>query len=151
MIVGCRPQPSPELPFETIEQVNRPPSQQRQPGLLIIATSQDVEEASPFVTDEARAALSQLDFTKYFAVLAFWGQQPMGHQHFRIERIVRQDNEVTLWAEALDIPLEGEPAETWPYHLIKVRKEGDWNATFTFTLNFGDDKQKPVSVSHYVP
>jgi hypothetical protein len=154
IIVGCRPQPSPDLSFETIEQVNSVISQQSgsQPGLLIITDSEDVKEASPFVTDEAKAALSQLDFTTHFAIHAFWGRQPFIHQYFRIERITRQDREVTLWAEALPDLLVEKSTVTWPYHLIKVRKEGDWGAVFTFTLYFAEQsQQEPLSVSCYIP
>jgi len=142
-----------ELPSETIEQVNTSdvPKQWRgtEPRLLIIASPDDMDEARQFVTDEAMLALKQLDFTTHFAVIAFRGLQNSGHGGFQIERIVRQGSEIFLYSQAGSIG--GVPAETSPYHLIRVLKKGRWGGVFAFKLYFGENKPDVASVSHRIP
>jgi hypothetical protein len=60
MLAACKPQEV-QLTFETIEQDNSPSSVKqwggKEPKLLIMTSAQEIEEARPFVTDEALAAL----------------------------------------------------------------------------------------------
>jgi hypothetical protein len=149
---ACKPQET-ELSFETIEQENNPDSikqwEGREPKLLIIASAQDIETARPYVTDEALAALRQMDFTSQFAVLAFRGFRGSSHSGFKIERIVRRGNEIALYArpgsEGPDTVVRS------PYHLIKVNKEGNWNTDFTFSLYFDQAEAAVASTTHRVP
>lgn len=153
VMTGCGLKAPQELPFETIEQVNQPGSTKQwegeKPRLLIIASSEEVEEAEQFVTEEALSVLSRLDFRTHLAVIAFRGWQPNIHKGFRIQRIVRRENEVALYAQAGR--LGGEPAVSSPYHVIKVLKEAKWSGVFTFKLYFGENEQAVVSVSHRIP
>jgi hypothetical protein len=150
VIVGYGTATSQELPFETIEQSPGPLLwESQQPGLLIIATGEEAEDAAQFVNDEAALALSRLDFTRHFAILAFRGRQPTGHDGFRVERVVRQGNEVVL--DAQPGLRSGHTLITSPYHLIKVRKEGQWGRTFTFKLYFGEDGQAVAAAAHFIP
>jgi hypothetical protein len=152
-LTACKPQEI-ELRFETIEQVDGPSATSKQwagkePKLLVIASAQDVEQAKPFVTDEALAALQQMDYTTHFAVLALRGLQGSSHEGFKVEQIGRQGNEILIYAQ----PGANGPdlVMTSPYHLIKVKKEGQWGGNFTFNLYFGQSRAAAASTTHHVP
>jgi len=151
-LAACKPQEI-ELSFDMIEQENNLGIVTQwggtEPELLIIASAQDIEEAKPFVTDEALAALQQLDYTTHFAVLTLRGLQTSSHEGFKVEQIGRQGNEIHLYAQ----PGANGPdaVMTSPYHLIKVKKEGQWAGSFTFALYFGRAGAAVASVSHRVP
>lgn len=156
VMAGCGAKTPQELPFETMEQVNQTESikqwEGKEPRLLIVASSEEVEEAGQFVTDEALSALSRLDFTTHFAIIAFRGLQPNIHKGFRVERIVRQRHEVALYAQAGRLGFSAVVSS--PYHLIKVRKEGKWGEVFSFKLYFGEDEvaaQQPSSAQSVAP
>jgi hypothetical protein len=152
-LTACKPQEI-ELSFETIEQVDDPSATIRQwegkePKLFVIASTQDVEEAKPFVTAEALAALQQMDYTTRFAVLAFRGLQTSSHEGFKVEQISRQGSEVHLYAQpGANGP---DPVMTSPYHLVEVKKEGQWGGNFTFNLYFGQSGAVAASTTHHVP
>jgi hypothetical protein len=136
-----------------MEQVKYPGSikqwEGEEPKLIIIASEQDIQEARPFVTDEALAAIRKMDFTAQFAVLAFRGLQPNSHSGFRVDRVVRQGDEVLLYAKPGTLgPL---PMVSSPYHLISVKKEGNWDGNFTFHLFFNEDGTPSTPTTHYVP
>lgn len=142
-----------ELTFETIEQKNDPSSTKqwegKEPKLLVIASAQDIEEARQFVTDEAIAALCKMDFATQFAILAFRGLQGSSHAGFKLERILRRGNEVILYAQSGSIG--GQPEEMSPYHLVKVKKEGKWDADFIFSLYSDQSGAAVASTTHHVP
>ncbi len=149
-LAACKPQET-EVSFETIEQVEAFTKQLggKEPKLLVIASAQDVEEAKPFVTDEALAALQQMDYTTHFAILAFRGLQTSSHEGFKVEQIGRQGNEILLYAQP---GANGSAAiMTSPFHLIKVKKEGQWGENFTFNLYFGQARAAVASTAHHVP
>jgi hypothetical protein len=90
-----------------------------------------------------------MDFTTHFAVLAFRGLQGNSHAGFTIERIIRRGNEIVLYAQP---GFEGpENVETSPYRLIKVNKEGNWDADFTFNLHFDKESVTASPTTHRVP
>ncbi len=151
-LTACKPQET-ELSFETIEQNYHPDNTRRwegrEPRLIIITSVQDVEEPSRFITDEALAALRKMDFTTQFAVLAFRGLQGSDPVRFKIERALRRGNEIVLYAQP---GTRGpHPAESSPYHLIKVNKEGNWDADFTFSLYFDQVGAAVASTTRHIP
>jgi hypothetical protein len=151
-LVACKPQEIP-LSFETLEQESSPGSirqwEGKEPNLLIVASAQEIEEARPFVTAEVLAALQQMDYTTHFAILAFRGWRASAPVLFKIERVLRQGNEIVLSAQA---GTEGpNSAESSPYHLIEVKKEGNWNADFTFSLYFNQESRAVTSATHHIP
>ena len=152
-LMACKPQET-KLSFEAIEQgIGYDSSKQqwggRESKLLIIASAQDIEEARQFVTDEALAALQQMDYTTHFAVLAFRGLQTSSHEGFKIEQIGRQRNEIHLYAQ----PGANGPdaVMTSPYHLIEVKKEGQWGGNFTFNLYFDQAGRAVASTARHIP
>lgn len=151
-VTACKPQET-ELSFETIEQNYHPDNTKRwegkEPRLIVITSTQDVEDASRFVTDEALAALRKLDFTVQFAILAFRGLQGHDVVRFNIESVLRQGNEVNFYAQpGTDGPTA---TESSPYHLISVNKEGNWNADFTFRLYLDQTGVAAASTTHHMP
>lgn len=152
-LAACQPQESEQLSVETMVQESNPDSirqwEGKEPKLLIIASVQDVKEAKPFVTAEALTTLQQMDFTAHFAILAFRGLRGSAPVRFKIERVVRQGNEIVLYAQA---GTEGPNSEeSSPYHLIEVKKDGNWGADFTFKLYFNQESRAVASTTHHVP
>ena len=132
-----------ELAFETVERDRAPdvPSRffpRREPGLLILTGSDDLTGASRFVNSEAIRLMGGLDWETHFAVLVFRGWQAKNVAEFGIDRLVRQGDEVVIYASTGAIGEELIP--TSPYHLITVRRTADWDepALFRYVLD-GDE------------
>ncbi len=129
---ACRPKEV-ELPFENIELYQYSPKyEQKEPGLMIITSAEEANEADGWVTVDALEQLQEMDYETHFAIIAFLGWQPTGHEGIRIERIVRMNNNVSIFAQ-IGRRL-GDDVVTSPYHLIKVTKTGHWDAVITFSL-----------------
>ena len=148
------------LPFEIIERADggrvRPGQKEHpdpEPDLLVITSQEDVEKAKVFISEEAEKQLAQTNFTTHFAILIFWGwHHRLQEGRFQLETITRQDDKVILVGIDGERPAEAyADAESSPYHLIRVPRQGeDWGKEITFNLYF-DQSQPPVaSVSHYV-
>lgn len=137
-IVGlnaCKPQEV-ELPFETIEQQSTAGTgivyQPKEPGLIVITDPRDVDQLDGLVSSDALMQLGEVNYETHFAVIVFLGWQPTGHEGINIERLVRTDNSVSIFAQ-IGRQL-GSDVVTSPYHLIKVAKTGHWDTTITFNL-----------------
>jgi hypothetical protein len=147
-----------ELPFETIEQAKTADVTKQwkgtEPRLLIVAHPEDISEAQQYVTDKATVVLSRLDFTKHFAIIAFQGWQGVDRGGpFQIERIVRQGNVISLYAQPInrDPSVEGSDIVVSPYHLVKVRKDGMGAGIFNFKLYFDKTGSEVTSISFLLP
>ena len=147
LLSACGPREI-ELPFETIEQSNYSPRyEERKPGLVIIANEDEIDQLTGFVTPRALSQLQELDYDKYFAVVAFLGWHHKVHEGIRIERIIRQNNLVFIHAQVGE--LTGKDAISSPYHIVKVQKVGRWGTEIDFSLVI--DKDIVASQSHYIP
>ncbi len=132
LLGACTPQEE-ELPFETIEQADYSPKyEDKEPGLVIVASADETDQLDSWVSSEAMKQLCEIDYESYFAVIVFLGWQPTGHEGIRIERIVRINNNVSIFAQ-IGSRL-GDDAVTSPYHLVKVTRIGHWDTTVTFNL-----------------
>jgi hypothetical protein len=153
---ACQPQPQEvALPFETIEQKEWAGTGQayepREPGLMIIAQIEDVAKLDNWITENARTQLQTLDYDAYFALAVFQGWKPSTGYNVQIESATRQDNTVTIHAGFREPgPDEAKGALiTSPYHLVRVRRIGDWNQNIAFKLVV--DSVVVTSLSHHVP
>jgi hypothetical protein len=151
LLVACQPQER-ELPFETIERRRDWPGsgkerEARDPGLMIIAASEDLIQIDTLLTQEVQTQLREIDFGAYFAIAAFLGHQGSGHEGIDVEQIVRRGDDVLVYVQVGN--LTGDLMETSPYHLVKIRKEGNWNQTLHFRLYL--DGTEATSLSHFVP
>lgn len=147
LLGACTPQEE-ELPFETIEQADYSPKyEDKEPGLVIIASVDETDQLDGWVSPEAIKQLREVDYESYFVVIVFLGWQPTGHEGIRIERIARQDNAVSIYA-LVGRPT-GETRVTSPYHLVKIQKIGRWGTSINFGLVIGETAV--ASQSHYIP
>jgi hypothetical protein len=124
------------------------------PGLLIIANPQDLDQVENLITQDAMSQLRGLDWNRHFAVIAFQGLQPyLLPEPFGIEvqEIDIRENVVTVHSRNLKPPGEviQRAVQVSPYHLVKVRKEGNWGREFDFELRL--DGRSSTSVSHFIP
>jgi len=147
LLGACTPQEE-ELPFETIEQADYSPKyEDKEPGLVIIASADETDQLDGWVSPEAMKQLCEIDYESYFAVIVFLGWQPTGHEGIRIERTARQDNAVSIYA-LVGRPT-GETEESSPYHLVKIQKIGRWGTSINFALVV--EGTTIASQSHYIP
>jgi hypothetical protein len=145
LLGACTPQEQ-ELPFETIEQADYSPKyEDKEPGLVIIASADETNQLDGWVSAEAIEQLRELDYGNYFAVVAFLGWQPTGHEGISIEQIVRQGNAVSVYT-LVGRPT-GETEETSPFHLVRVQKVGQWGTSINFALVI--EETTVASQSHY--
>jgi len=149
-LTACRPRDN-ELSFETIERLDEAGTGERwgarEPGLMVIAASQDLAQIDNLFTADAQDQLRELDLNAYFAVAAFLGVQGAGHEGIQIERVVRREDDIAVYVQVGR--RRGEDTVTSPYHLIKIRKEGNWNRMIHFTLYL--DGTETISLSHSIP
>ena len=124
----------------------------RAPGLFVIAGAADVDGVRPYLRPEIADTLAQLDFTGYFALLAFDGWKGALYQDFQIQTVSRQDAEVLIVAQPNEVPGGvGAEIETSLYQLIKVYKNNSWNQTIRFKLYFDQSQAAVLTVEKYVP
>jgi hypothetical protein len=150
LYLTCQPREN-ALPFETIERLDEGGTGERweakEPGLVVIATSEDLTQVNDLFTKDAQAQLYEVDFGIYFAIAAFLGRQGSIHEGIDIEQVLHWGDKVSVYVQV------GRPGfgamETSPYHLVKVRKEGNWNQTIQFTLYM--DGTEATSLSHFIP
>ena len=153
---ACNPAPTEAtLPFETIEQKELAgtgkPYELREPGLIIISRIDEVNNLNGLITDEAKAKLQAVDYSGYFALLVLQGWKPTMGYKVSIDHIARIENTVNIYAEFLEPEPDKEisPAETSPYHLVKVQKTGNWDQDITFNLFAGE--RLMISLSRAIP
>jgi hypothetical protein len=149
-MTACQPREE-ELPFETIERLDASGTgelwQAKEPGLMVIATLEDLAQIDDLFTKDAQVQLREVDFDAHLAAAAFLGQQGSGHEGIQIERVVRQGDEVSVFVQVGNP--KGTPEVSSPYHLVKVGKEENWNQAIRFTLYMNGIET--TSLSHFVP
>jgi hypothetical protein len=141
LYLACQPRES-ELPFETIERRDTAGTgeiwEAREPGLMIMATSEDLVQIDSLFTRDVQAQLREVDFNACFAVTVFLGWQGSGHEGIDIERVVRRGDEVSVYVQ-VGGP-RGTDEVTSPYHLVKVRKVGKLGPNVSFRAVYGRDR-----------
>jgi len=147
LLSACGPQEV-ELLFNTIEQADYSPKyEDKEPSLVIIASVDEANRLNGWISPEALEQLREIDYKRSFAVVAFLGWQSTGHEGIRIERVVRQGNAVSIYAQ-VGRPT-GETRISSPYHLIKIQKTGRWGTNVDFALVV--DGTTVASQSHRIP
>jgi len=151
---ACQPKET-NLPFETIEQRDTSGTgkvyESKQPGLIVIAVSEETPNLDALVTSKAQARLQSLDYNPHFVIVIFQGWKPTTRYSIQIERVTRRENTVTIYALFRE-PKPDEPKGdevTSPYHLVQVQKVGTWGQQITFNLVVGD--ATVTSLVHRIP
>lgn len=156
VITACQPQEG-ELSFETIAQgdgfyTGRGYGEE-EPSILVIANVDEIDEPGLDVLFPTELAdqLRQLDYNRFFAILALQGLKPQGGYSVTVQRIVRQDDQINVYAEFTS-PEPGTrriQAFTSPYHLVAVSKQGEWGQQMNFVLV--TDSEEVAETSHFIP
>ena len=151
-----------ELPFGTIEQEefglterfspDEPyPFADDAPALMIIARPEELAAVEQRLTAKGKAGLQRLDYATSFALVVFQGYKPSSGYSTQVERITRKEDIVTVSTTFREPTPEEEKLAvvTLPYHLIQVRKSGNWEQNVTF--NVVVDGAVVASISHFIP
>jgi hypothetical protein len=151
---ACQPKEI-DLHFETIEQRDSFDSRQIQkhqsPGLIVVITPEEAALLSSLVTPTAQEQLQNLNYEAHFVIAVFQGRKPSTGYSVKIERIVREGNKVSIYAQFLEPKPDQAKADidTLPYHLVRIQKAGKWGQEVTFELIVKGSIV--ASVSQYIP
>jgi hypothetical protein len=137
--IGCRPEQV-DLSFHTLERREMSGTgeiwQHDEPGLLIVATLNDVPQLSDLVTREAEAKLQNLDLDQHFAVAVFQGMSFIVVPGIVIQRISQSGDTITIYAHILELVAEAQrPLVVSPYHLVAVQRGDELQGDIEFVLN----------------
>ncbi len=152
-LMACSSQEQ-DLPFDTIAQRGIINYRKQQPALFVIAKAEDVDGlvASVLAEDpQLTKQLFALDYDGVFIILALHGYIGATGYSITVQRVTRQGDQVTVWAERVSPGPETRrsPLFTSPYHLVAVAKSGGWGKQMRFVLMDGD---QPVAESqHFIP
>lgn len=152
-ITACQPRDR-ELSFKSIAQRDIINYREESPALFVIANDDEVDTLVPNVLAEDPALvdqLRQLDYDRFFAILVLQGLKSTGGFSVTVQRISRQDNQITVWVQFVE-PTPGTrriAAFTSPYHLVAVSKQGEWGQQIRFVLIA--DSEEVAETSHFIP
>jgi len=142
------------LPFETITKGVSGVEQGFQgesPDAFIVSNRADIRDVQPWIDSDATSALEQIDYESYFAIAAFHGYRTVGPFKITIESVTRENDDlviqVTLEEPCYACPRT--PAATSPYHLVRVKKNGDWNREMNLYIMYAN--QRKLVESHKIP
>jgi hypothetical protein len=126
-----------DLVFVTIERARSPGQRSRffprpTPGLLVLTSAQDLPAAQPYIRKAGLDGLRLVNWDENFVIVVFRGYQRETLSTFAIVRVARQNAEVHIFASTGLVDEEDIP--TSPYHIITVRKVGQWGSGLTFRL-----------------
>jgi hypothetical protein len=140
-IAACHIMPGEsKLFFKTIEQKDWAGIESydaREPGIIIISQAEEVENAKGLITEEALQALHEINYDLYFAIIVFQGWKPFLGYSIQINRINRVGNVVNIYSQFHEPKpdMEKNLLVSSPYHLVKLKKTGDWGGeTISYTF-----------------
>ncbi len=154
-VVTVLPEGATELYFETLyESYTGGNPSIRNPAVTVVAGGDEISLLDtllgPSLLNRLRPSLEGLDYGTYFVLVALRGHTGCGVP-IEIKQIIRQGDTVHIYAYFPDFP-RGQPCPpeaTYPYHLVKVRKDGNWDGEFIFVLY---DNDRPVAeTKHFIP
>jgi hypothetical protein len=142
-----------ELAFTTVERARSPGARSRffprpAPGLLVLTGPQDIAAAQPYIRKTGLDGLRAVNWDENFVIVVFLGAQAETLSTFEVVRVVRQEAEVHVYASTGLVDEEDIP--TSPYHIVAVRKVGQWRGELTFRL-FLDASGEAARVTASVP
>ena len=116
-----------ELPFETIEQSDLGDYSIHEPRIMLIASQREAGQLEGLVSQAALGQLVELDFQQYFAIVIFRGNQGTSGYDVMVERVVMRGEKVVVYTQFWEPSPHYTVREivTSPYHIIKVRRDGD--------------------------
>lgn len=145
-IVGlsaCRPKEV-ELPFENIELYQYSPKYERKElGLMIITSAEEANEVDGWVTVDALKQLQEMDYKTHFAIIAFLGWQPTGH-----ERVLSLPLSVRRWPRLCSILLCQLP---FPRLRLSLAHQSKHSRHWLTLLNDEAFQPKTWSLSQTIP
>jgi len=98
-----------------------------------------------------------VSYSEYIVLATFLGFKPSSGYTIEVEQICK--NEDVIWIEAQDIGIPiaeneedqivADSTETYPYQIIRIAKDDQWNQDIDFVLSL--DGQQVFTQTHYIP
>jgi hypothetical protein len=145
-----------ELPFETVAQKDSFIYRKTQPAIIVIANANDVDGLDRLISGisetypELMKQLRQQDYNRVLVVLALYGYVGSGGHNITIERVIRKEDQINLFAQFRK-PLSGTAVTdgfTSPYHVIAISKSETWRRNIHFVLL--KDNISVAGTNHFV-
>jgi hypothetical protein len=113
-----------DLPFETVERDDWSKEPVYEQRLVLVTNQAELERLKNHISTEAMGHLSDLDYEKYFVIAVFRGGKPTTRYDVEIERVVKQDDKIVVYALLWEpAPYTGfSETETAPYQVVKVQR-----------------------------
>ena len=129
----------------------------KKPDLRIFARPQDFEEQGEFTSvKELADRLLDFDYENSFAILVLECEDAVRTDQVTVTDILQQGDRVIVRAELPGPFKENEEVGTLvtlPYHLVAVRKDGEWGQEMTFVLVGITDGVETtlLETAHFIP
>lgn len=162
LLVTCQAEPTrePGLPFETIASEDGATGNNvyrgGEPAIRVIADLEQARSLPNIGSERTRQRIRSLDYTQFFVIIVFHGSAGKTGYAVEVKSIVREDDKVyikTLFTYPTPASIEHN-FETFPYHIVAVKKSGSWNRSITFVLSDTGGvylKNKPLEYIAYIP
>lgn len=143
-----------EMSFQSIAQREVINYREENPALVVITNYDEIENLVPSLLAEdpdLADQLRRLDYDQTFALLVLQGQKRISGYSITVQRIVHQNDQITVEAEFVEPALGSRihPSFTSPYHLVAVSKEGRWGKQVKFVLM--GNNQLIAETTHFIP
>lgn len=132
LLAACDTMSPQELSYTVLENGQSAQWTSADPGMLVVATREEIASVAPHLSPDAAATLETLDYAREFALLVLRGREARIPVQAPIQRIV-------WWGNVLTVQMnlgEEDPATISgsPYVLVRVDKGPHWGGVHTIRL-----------------
>jgi hypothetical protein len=149
MLAACGPTPPQELTYTLLETGQGDQEATEAPGLLAVASPNDIAAVAPYTSAAAAATLETLDYTREFALLILRGRDAHVPAQEPIWRIIWWGNVVTVQMQLGEAPATAPTGS--PYTLVRVEKGPHWGGAHTLRLVTPGTSQNIITVQRTIP
>jgi hypothetical protein len=111
-----------DLSFQTITRDNYDVYQGKSPQILVVTTDQVLPKTNSWIKDTDVSKLNAVDYSKYFAVIAFNGFLGYWRTDFEIKRIIQNERTIYVIAHFSTTSETTAPRYSSQCHIVQVSK-----------------------------
>jgi hypothetical protein len=136
-----------ELAFNTISKEQYDAYRENSPRIFIVTANQTIPDNNPWIKNEEVIKLNSIDYSKYFAIIAFNGFLGYRRSDFEINKIIQDKNIINVVSHFSTISATTIPANSSESHIVTVSKESliqYGEITFKLLDESGQEKAKAI-------
>jgi hypothetical protein len=123
----------------------------RSPRLAIVSSQDDVASVESDLLSRHREQLSEVDYSKRFAVIVYQGRKSTTGYLVEVIRVIRHQDTIYVCSQFHE-PRLGQPVGgmvTSPYYILQVEKSETLGGEFTFVLT--DNQEELIRQTEIIP